>query len=450
MSDIIAAPSTAPVCSALAIIRMSGSGCKEIIEKCFSNKTKIAHAKCVYGNIIDNNKIIDEVMLSYFKAPHSFTGEDTVEISCHGNNLIVKNIMHLLISLGSRIAEPGEFSKRAFLNGKIDLTEAEAINHLICARSDWEIDAAIGQMHGSLKDEINNLREKLLMIKADVEGAIDFSEEKIEFISSQDAIKRANEIKEKLDLILKRCTIGAKISDGIDLPIVGKPNSGKSSLMNLVLNQDRAIVSNIEGTTRDIIRENLQLGGVRINLYDTAGIRSTDNEIEKIGIEKAEDVLKKSQIALVMIDAFNGVDEKDMHIIEMCKGKECIYLINKIDLCTSEEIEKVKQQLNNDAILFSAKKGDGLADLEKRIKEIVTTEIDVNQNFYLADLRITELLENSLKQTDELIESIIQKNPDEIVAYQIQEIINLLSEITGSITADDVLNSIFSRFCIGK
>ena len=264
--ETFCAPATAPVNSSLAIIRINGPEAHSVIQTVFSRPDQIAPRRACYGSIIDGDRIVDDVVLTYFKSPHSFTGDDLVEISCHGNQFVIHHIIRLLNSRGIRLAEPGEFSMRAFLNGKVGLTEAEAINHIITARSDWEVETALKQMHGAFSDTIRLIRETIIRLKADIEAGIDFIEEDIEFVSQPEALAEAVRIEQELQNIHTRCTTGQKISQGIDVALAGKPNVGKSSILNLILNQERAIVSDIPGTTRDMIKESVQIKGVHINL----------------------------------------------------------------------------------------------------------------------------------------------------------------------------------------
>lgn len=450
MNDIICAAATAPVNSALAMIRISGSGVLGTVSAIFSKAGKISHAKALYGEIKNGNELVDDVILTYFEGPKSFTGEDTVEVSCHGNPIIVKKILMLLLSHGARLAEPGEFSRRAFLNGKIDLTEAEAVNRLITARSDWEISAAIKQMHGALRERINALRERLIMIKADIECGIDFAGEDIQFISYAEAFRRIEEILADIDDIRSRCKSGQKLSNGIDLPLIGKPNVGKSSILNLILNQDRAIVSHIPGTTRDMIRETIQFGGVHVNLYDTAGIRDAQCDIERIGVQKSRDVIDKAQIVIMVCDSLTGITDEDRAIIENLADKRVIYLANKSDAVSGESIEKLSIDNSIEMLPFSALNGSGLDVLKKKLSTMIQDEFAGTGESYAADMRVVSLLDLSMIDAAGARNAITDKMPEEIVAYELQVLIGHLSEITGEISTEDILDSVFSRFCIGK
>ncbi len=448
--ETICAPATAPINSTLAIIRMSGPESLRTASKIFSNYNNLKHRLSLYGTINGKNKIIDDVVLTYFKAPNSFTGEDCIEISCHGNPLIVQKIIKLLIKNNIRMAEPGEFSKRAFLNGKIDLTGAEAINQIINARSEWEIEAALKQMHGALRDIINKIRGKIILLKADIECNIDFSGEDVEFISYAKAWEEIKFIKEAVSELYQRCKLGEKISHGINIAIVGRPNVGKSSLLNLLLNEERAIVTDIPGTTRDLIKETIQFNGIHVNLIDTAGIRDAGCQIEKIGIEKSKKEIETAPIIILLIDAVEGITQEDKEILKNINEKKVIVLGNKIDLAQKKEVSGLEKDLGKKIIAFSTITSEGLDKLEKRICNFISKEFVQFDSSFIADLRILNLLEKSLTNI-KTINMLLQHNePPEIIAFELQLLIDTISEITGEVSADEVLNSIFNRFCIGK
>ncbi|MCL1833369.1 MAG: tRNA uridine-5-carboxymethylaminomethyl(34) synthesis GTPase MnmE, partial [Leptospirales bacterium] len=318
-NDTICALASAPVNSSLAIIRISGSESYRAACSFFSSKDKINNRAAVYGSITEGGEIIDDVILIYYKSPSSFTGEDMAEIFCHGNHLIIGRILRLLYRHGIRAAEPGEFSKRAFLNGKIDLTKAEAINALINAQSDWEIKASINQMHGSLRDVIDKLRNNIIMLKGDIEAGIDFSDQDIEFVSGTESLDIVNDILDSLIDLQRRCNIGNRTARGIDVVLTGRPNVGKSSLLNLILNEERAIVSHIPGTTRDLIRESIQIGGVRVNLTDTAGLGVPGDDIERMGVELSRKNIAAASLVLMVVDASCGITDEDRDIISTLK-----------------------------------------------------------------------------------------------------------------------------------
>jgi len=449
MNDSICALATAPVNSSLALIRISGPNLKSSLKNIFTNYKNLKVRQACYGSIISGQKIIDDVILIFYQAPKSFTGEDLIEIVCHGNQLIVKKIFKLLGQQKIRAAEPGEFTKRAFLNKKVDLTQAEAINQIIKAKSEWEIKTALNQMHGSLNNFINDLKNKIILLKANLEASLDFIEEDLEFVSPQELLQAITEIKFLLTDLLSRCQLGEKISAGIKVAIVGKPNVGKSSLLNLMLNQERAIVSNIPGTTRDIIQEGIQLDGFQLTLLDTAGIHSSKDKIEKKGIELSLAQMDKAAIILMILDATSGITKQDLRIIEKISRQKVIFIINKIDLASPQKISQITKQ-NKKNILLSAKTGEGLDSLKKEIKAILKNKFVNPQNSFIADIRVINLINQSIQSTDQALKLISSNSPVEIITSELQELINIFSEITGEITSDDILDSIFSRFCIGK
>jgi len=452
--ETICALSTPLLQAPIAVIRVSGPESLNILHRVFSRPGALVPRYSVYGSIISGEKIIDDVVAVYYESPKSFTGEEMAEICCHGNPIIVKRILELLISCGARHAEPGEFSKRAFLNGKIDLTGAEAINHIISARSEWEIEASLKQMHGSLREKIHDVRNSLLHLKADIECRIDFADEDEEFAPESGAAAAIDAIQELLSDIMGRCRVGERLSHGIDVPIVGKPNVGKSSILNCILNSERAIVSDIPGTTRDLIKETIQFAGIHVNLFDTAGIDVPGCEIEKRGIEMSREKILSSPVIIMVIDAVKGISGPDREILSSVPEKETICLANKIDLVPeAEKAERLKSlagETGYPLISFSAKTGSGLKELEKELSLRLQSEFLEYRNFFISDMRVIGLLEESITACERVKSLMCGGEPPEIIAFVVQELIDTIMEITGEISPDDVLNSIFSRFCIGK
>jgi tRNA modification GTPase len=448
--DTICAPATAPVNSPIALIRMSGPGSTRAVRSIFSRSEQLRHREAVYGSILDEGALVDDVIVVLYLSPRSYTGEDMAEIFCHGNPLIVRRILGLLNRHGVRPAGPGEFSRKAFLNGKMDLTAAEAINHIIGAKSDSEIDAALLQMHGSLKRKIGTIRDEIILLKADIECGIDFAEEDIEFVSQGDSIARAVSIRSLIQNVLNRCRTGDRISHGIDIPIVGKPNAGKSSILNALLNYERAIVSDIPGTTRDFIRESVQIDGIHVNLIDTAGIDEARNELERMGIEATWRKIEQSSMMLVVLDAVTGIQDADRSILGGLKSKKCIYLINKSDAAGESDVTGIIRELGHRAISCSAVTGTGMELIEREIAMMLKDEFVQQRDFFLADVRIQGFLAESIIIADNIRSLIESGEPPEIIAFELQTLADTLSRITGEITPDDVLNSIFDRFCIGK
>lgn len=450
IEDTICAPATPPVNSPISIIRISGPETLRAARAVFSRPDNIENRKTVYGSIVDNGTAVDDVILVYYQGPGSYTGEDMCEIFTHGNPLIVRRIMSMLSALNIRLADHGEFSRRAFLNGKMDLTEAEAINQLITARSQWEISSAVDQMHGSMKQAIASIKDKAVLLKADIEAGIDFIQEDIEFVSTDEALKRTEEMRSEIEDVIFRCRLGEKISAGFNVAIAGQPNVGKSSLLNLMLNQERAIVSSVPGTTRDVIRELTRIEGLPINLYDTAGIAESDDEIEKIGISLSHRTIDDAALVIFVLDGSRELENNDLKILEEIADRKKIVVINKIDIAQPESAEKIETQLNLKCIRFSAKTAEGLRELESAIAAELKDGFSELNTTFAADARMIGLFENAEKNAYAVLELIRSNEPSEIIAAELQSLLSALGEITGEISPDEVLDSIFSRFCIGK
>jgi tRNA modification GTPase len=448
--DTICAPATPPVNSAIAIIRISGPDTLRAVNAVFRSRSGIEPRHAAYGAIVSAAGTLDDVIVIYYRSPQSYTGEDMAEIFCHGNPIIMQKIIMLLHGLGARLAEPGEFTKRAFLNGKVDLTEAEAINHIITAKSEWEIETALKQMHGSLKLVIDRIRGQVIELKADVEAGIDFTEEDIEFSSCEDIIVKTSGIGAMLEDLLGRCRTGERLSHGIDITITGKPNVGKSSVLNLLLNQERAIVSRFPGTTRDVIREPIQIGGMHVNLNDTAGIDRPGDEIESMGIGLSWKKIESSQFIIMVLDATSGMREADAKILDRIGNKKKIILLNKTDIAAPDEIERVRREVNEASIPFSAKTGAGLANLKTALSDIIKNEFFEIESSFVADMRVVSILEQARGNVLRVGALAAGREPNEIIAFELQSLLDTLAAITGEITPDDVLDSVFSRFCIGK
>lgn len=449
--DTICAPATPPVTSSIAIIRISGP--EAILTACslFNKPSADIRPRCAhYGSLVDGGKPVDDAVLVCYRAPRSYTGEDMAEIFSHGNPIIVQKIIMLLIGRGVRLAEPGEFTRRAFLNGKMDLTEAEAVNHIITAKSEWEIETSLRQMHGSLRDIIGTIRARITEFKADIEAGIDFSDEDIEFITAADALGAAAGVRGSIEDLLGRCRTGERLSHGIDVTITGKPNVGKSSVLNLLLNQERAIVSSIPGTTRDIIREPFQIGGMHVNLVDTAGIDTPGDEIERIGIDLSRRKIESSPFIIMVLDGSTGIGDADRRILEKIRSKKRIVIINKNDIAKPEDVRVMQEELGEETIPFSARTGSGLRDLTEAMARQIRKDFVELEHSFIADMRIITILERAVGITAAVADLVTMREPAEIIAFELQALIDTLGEITGEITPEDILNSIFSRFCIGK
>ncbi len=445
--DTIVANATPLVPSAVSIIRLSGKDALKIGQSLFSKKSEIQPRKAYFGKFYDTNgNLIDEGLFIYFKAPYSFTGEDVVEIQVHGSVPVVKKIIQESIKLGARLAEPGEFTKRAFLNGKIDLTQAEAIAQLIEAKTEKASKAAVNILEGKLSTQIKQLKDRLINIESLIEAELNFPED-VEEISLKDIKKDLIYVIEKIEYLLSTYKKGKLLTEGIKLAIVGRPNVGKSSLFNTLIGYERAIVSNIKGTTRDFIEESFNIEGIPVKLIDTAGIRNAKDEIEKIGIEKTKEKIQEADIVIFVFDASKGLTDEDLKIYEEVKDKNPIIVGNKKDLAL--DINNKKYYFK-DIIFTSVKTKEGIKELENAILEKVGLTEEIDSQVYI-NLRHQTALKNSLEILKKINNNLENYEAfKELLMVEIREAKHYLSEIIGEITTEDVLGNIFSSFCIGK
>lgn len=460
MEETIVAISTAPGTAGIGIIRMSGKDVFDILKKVFKpiNEEKIENINgytMKYGKIFnpETNEIIDEVLVSYFKEPKSYTQENMCEINSHGGTIVVKKILEVCLKNGAQMAMPGEFTKRAFLNGRIDLTKAEAVINLINAKSEKETKASINQLEGNLSLEIKRIKKIILSLLADIEASIDYPEyDEAEEVSNSKAIIKLNEIQEELEKLSKSFETGKIIKDGIKVAIIGKPNSGKSSLLNAILKEDRAIVTDIEGTTRDTIEEFVSINGIPFKFVDTAGIREADNKVEEIGIEKSKKVAKESDLIIAMFDNSKKLTKEDEEILEFIKNKNAIIILNKIDL-QQKELEKEEKIINSgkDIVKISLLSKSDLSDFYKEINKLFElNKINPENEIIITEMRHKKLIEDAIAHTKNAKQTILENIPIDIISINIKEIVEDLSKITGENVTEDVINEIFSKFCLGK
>lgn len=454
--DTIAAVATAIGEGGIAIIRVSGNKALEIVNKIFKGKNnkKIYDMKTYtmrYGNIVDeNDEIIDEVIVSFMKGPRSFTAEDVIEINCHGGVIATNKVLQSVIKAGARLAEPGEFTKRAFLNGRIDLSQAEAVMDIITAKTDLSMKSAMAQSQGRLSIEINKLRAQVLDILALIEYAIDFTEddedpdETIPLRVKESVVNLIAEI----DNLLTTAEEGKIIRDGLSMVIVGKPNVGKSSLLNALLNEKRAIVTDIAGTTRDVIEEYINLEGIPVRLVDTAGIRETEDVVEKIGVEKSKEKINEADLVIFMLDVSRELDEEDIEIIDYIKDRKYIVLLNKVDLAKKFKSSKIEELKNK--IEISAKTGFGIQSLKNKIKDMfLKGEVDT-ESVIVTNTRHKQALYRAMENLELGLDGLNNNEFLDLISIYITSSLKALGEITGAELEEDLVNKIFAEFCCGK
>ena len=458
-TDTIAAIATAMSNSGIGIIRVSGGESIKIVDSIYRDKN---HKKVLmnfksntihYGFIFDGEEIVDEVMVSVMKKPNSFTTEDTVEINCHGGILIMNRILEIVIKNGARMADPGEFTKRAFLNGRIDLSEAEAVMDIISSENDMALKNSIKQLRGSVSDKIRNIRSEIIYEIAFIESALDDPEHiNIEGYSEKLEIKVDNLIKD-VSKLLSTAENGKIIREGINTVIIGKPNAGKSSLLNILAGEEKAIVTNIAGTTRDILEENIRLHGISLHVIDTAGIRSTEDLIEKIGVEKAKKYTKEADLILYVVDSSVPMDENDIEIINMIQDKKCIVLFNKSDLKSKISFNELENKFDNNVIIIktSTKENTGIEEFENAVKELFFHgEIVTDNEIMITNLRHKEALQEALDSLNQVKRSIEADMPEDFYSIDLMSAYSSLGKIIGEEVEEDLVNEIFSKFCMGK
>lgn len=452
----IAAISTAPGNAGIGIIRLSGDDCFKILKKIFKpkNKGEIKGYTIKYGNIVksENDEIIDEVLVSYFVAPKSYTKENMCEINSHGGIVVENQILEECLKNGAVLAEPGEFTKRAFMNGRIDLSQAEAVIDIINSKTEKEMMVAQRHLEGSLSKKIKDIQGEILNLMADIEASIDYPEYDIEETTNKKINDTLNSVEEKLLKLKNSFENGKILKEGIKTAIIGKPNVGKSSLLNLILGENRAIVSDIEGTTRDTIEEYINIKGIPLKIVDTAGIRKTNDEVEKIGVERSINNISNAELIIALFDDSRTFDDQDQKILDLIEGKKTIVLINKIDLGKNliKENEKLKKFKNN-IIEFSTINETGLDKLYNQIEELFKlNELDCENTEIITNNRHKQQILYALEDVAKGRESLETHMPVDITAICLKDILERLAEITGENVSEDIINEIFKKFCLGK
>ena len=457
IDDTIAAIATAPGEGGIGIIRISGEKSLQVAQSIFKSKSgkmiKDYNARTlIYGTVVDNEKVIDEVLVAYMKGPNSYTAEDVIEINCHGGFISVKKILELILSKGVRLAEAGEFTKRAFLNGRIDLSQAEAIIDVIKSKTDMAHEVAQSQLEGSLAKKIKDLRMNVTEVLAHLEVSIDFAEEDVEEITYQTLEEKALELRNEIKKLYDTAESGKILRDGLKTVIVGKPNVGKSSLLNSILGENRAIVTDIAGTTRDVIEEFVNIKGIPLKIVDTAGIRETEDVVEKIGVEKSRESFSTADLVIMVLDASRKLSEEDMEILESLKNKKTIVLLNKMDLEPQIELEKIEELVNSeDIIKISALKHQGIEELQDKIEAMVYHgSVKNSSNLMITNSRHKDALFKAYESINDAISAIEQRMPYDFIEVDFKNIWDYLGYINGDTVREDLLDTIFANFCIGK
>lgn len=452
MEDTIAAIATAYGEGGIGIIRISGPETLNILKKIF--KGKIENRRMSYGHVIDpeNGSVIDEVLSVYMKEPHTYTKEDVAEINCHGSIVSLRKTLEIVIRNGARLAEPGEFTKRAFLNGRLDLSQAEAVIDLIRAKTEKTFDVAMDQLSGKFSEEINNIRKRLLDLLVNVTVNIDYPDEDIEELTYSDMEKEILQIGDMIEILLSTADSGRILRDGLNVAIIGKPNVGKSSLMNELLKETRAIVTEIPGTTRDTIEEIISIKNIPVRLTDTAGIRKTEDKIEQIGIERSKRSFNEADLIIFVMDSSREISDEDREIIEIIGDRKVIVLINKIDLGSKWSKETIMDMMPNASILeTSMLQRLGVAEIEEEIVNIVYSgNVKQNDSIMVTNVRHKELMERAYNSLKDALNMTIMREAMDFIEVDIKAAYDFLGEIIGKTVSDDIINEVFARFCLGK
>ena len=455
-TDTIAAISTAMTDAGISIVRVSGEDAIVVVDKIYKGKKekKISEQKTHtihYGYIVDGEETIDEVLVMLMRGPHSYTGEDTVEINCHGGVYVTKRILETVLKYGARPAEPGEFTKRAFLNGKMDLSQAEAVIDVIHSQNEYALQSSVNQLRGSVQKVIREIRDKILYHTAFIETALDDPEHISVDGYGETLEKVVDELLVQMKRLIDTADDGRIMREGINTVIVGKPNAGKSSLLNVLLGEDRAIVTNIAGTTRDVLEEHIQLRGISINIMDTAGIRNTEDVVEKIGVDKALSYAEEADLIIYVVDASVPLDDNDIEIIHMIQNKKAVILLNKSDLSTVINKKELKVWINKPMIEISTKEETGIHELEETLEHMFYKgEISFNNEVYITNVRHKKALQDAYASLEKVKESIENQMPEDFFTIDLMDAYESLGSITGETVGEDLVNEIFSKFCMGK
>ena len=455
-TDTIAAIATAMSSSGIGIVRISGDEAVTIADKIFTLKnhkklSEMPSHTIHYGHIHDGEEVIDEVMVLLMRGPRSYTREDTVEIDCHGGVYVMKRILETVIKYGARPGEPGEFTKRAFLNGRIDLSQAESVIDVINSKNEFALKSSLSQLSGSVSEKIKEIRQTILHEIAFIESALDDPEHiSLEGYPEQLSELTSDVIK-KIDRLLANSDNGKMLKEGISTVIVGKPNAGKSSLLNTLIGEEKAIVTDIAGTTRDVLEEQLNLNGILLNIIDTAGIRDTEDVVEKIGVERAKKYLNDADLVIYVVDSSTGLDENDYEIMELLQDRHAIVLMNKSDLTPVTTAYDIRKHLDKKMIAISAKEQTGIEELEETIKEMFFSgEVSFNDEVYITNIRHKTCLQEALKSLQLVLQSIEDEMPEDFYSIDLMNAYEELGTIIGESVEDDLVNEIFSKFCMGK
>lgn len=456
MEDTIAAIATAPGEGGIGIIRISGEDSKTILDRIFVpiNSSVLENRKMTYGNIVDpsSKSIIDEVLCVYMKSPKTYTMEDVVEINCHGGMVPLRKTLELVLSNGARMAEPGEFTKRAFLNGRLDLSQAEAVIDVIKAKTDRTYDVALNQLEGVFSRHIKEIRKKLVDILVNLTVNIDYPDEDIEQITYEKLGSDLNDILSDIENLLSSADTGKIIRDGLGIAIIGKPNVGKSSLMNSLLKETRAIVTEIPGTTRDTIEEHISIKGIPVRLTDTAGIRETDDIIEKIGIEKSKESFNQADLVIFILDSSREMEQEDIDIMNLIDPEKTLILLNKIDLVQKIRKEDILAKIGNISIIETSMHNQmGISEIEEKIVNLVYCgKVSQSNNLIVTNVRHKNILERSRNSIKDAINMVNMQEALEFIEIDVNSTYEALGEIIGETVQDDIINEVFARFCLGK